>query len=215
MNICGIISLILGIVAFVMVGNPTYVYICLVVAVATLVLGIIGLRKSQTKKGVSIAGIIISVIVLLIAGSRLIQAILNYEEKKDISQTRNEQAQEEKNKEMNENGLCDVEDGAILYEDEYVEIKIGNVGGDFVSVFITNNTDNEIVVERTEVIVNDELVEMDDFQSTTINAGYSTNLQLLLDDIGIDKFENIRVSYKVFTSDKKELVDTGELTILE
>lgn len=214
MNIYGTISLILSIVAFFMVGNPAHIYLCLAIAIVALVLGIVGVCKSKTKKGIAIAGIIISVIVLLIAGKKLVTGILNYQEKKELSQTRNEQIQEEEERKKEENGLSNVKEGTILYADEYVEVKISDVGSDFISVDFTNNTESEIVVERTKVVVNGEVVELDGFESATIATGYSTTLQLLMDDLGIGKYESIKVSYKVYIGDK-ELVNIEELTILE
>ena len=214
MNIYGIISLILSIIAFFIMGNPAYIYICLILTVIGLIAGILGIRKNPQKKGIAVAGVIASVVVLLTAGLQLTMGILSYRDKSDLSETRNEQLQAETNREKEENGLDKVSVDTILYNENDIEIKVIQVGGDFISVAVTNHTEKELTVERTDVIINGESVELTDFQSATAKPGAFVNMQLLLDGLGIDQFESIKVSYKI-SEDGKEIVNIKDLTILE
>jgi hypothetical protein len=214
MNIYGIISLILSIIAFFIMGNPAYIYICLILTVIGLIAGILGIRKNPQKKGIAVAGVIASVVVLLTAGLQLTMGILSYRDKSDLSETRNEQLQAETNREKEENGLDKVSVDTILYNENDIEIKVIQVGGDFISVAVTNHTEKELTVERTDVIINGEHVELTDFQSAIAKPDAFVNMQLLLDGLGIDQFESIKVSYKI-SEDGKEIVNIKDLTILE
>lgn len=214
MNIYGIISLILSIIAFFIMGNPAYIYICLILTVIGLIAGILGIRKNPQKKGIAVAGVIASVVVLLTAGLQLTMGILSYRDKSDLSETRNEQLQAETNREKEENGLDKVSVDTILYNENDIEIKVIQVGGDFISVAVTNHTEKELTVERTDVIINGEHVELTDFQSAIAKPDAFVNMQLLLDGLGMDQFESIKVSYKI-SEDGKEIANIKDLTILE
>jgi len=210
MNILGVLSLFASIVAFLIVGNPTYIYIAIILSVFGLIIGIMGIKKTKL---LSIVAVALSVLVLIMAIMKLSKAIDSYENKKKQSDQISGQSNDENLQKMEQNGLISIENNYMIYSSDYIDMKTSIIKYNFISFFLTPKKEG-LSIERSKVIINGDEVILDGYEKTTFSGTTSTSITLNLDNLSYDKYDSIIVEYTIYL-DNEEVDKTGEIVILE